>query len=234
METASLHTDHSPRGSRGAIHPLTNQRLECDTGYQRSRAPRLRSQGRPARPMAIKDVSFEELAVRVAADKDQEAFRLLFDHFGPRLKSHLMGLGLPDRQAEDVAQDVMITLWQKAEKYDPKKAKLSTWLFRVARNRFIDLTRKQKYPEVNADDHMGHLVSDDETDAGAVAGQQRVAVAAALTQLKPNQRKVVELSFFEELSHGQIAERLQLPLGTVKSRLRLAFDVLRRELGVFQ
>jgi RNA polymerase sigma-70 factor (ECF subfamily) len=180
------------------------------------------------------DRSLEALAVKVALEKDRQAFSVLFAHFAPRLKSWLKGKGLGDRQAEDIAQDVMVTLWQKADRFDPAKARLSTWLFRVARNRFIDLTRKQKYPEVNADDHMADMVAEEESDHQAILGQKQKGVAQALVALSEDQRAVVELSFFEELSHSQIAERLDLPLGTVKSRLRLAFDVLRRELGVFK
>lgn len=213
---------------------LTSARARGDT-VRKAPTRASRSQERASVTVDTQDpVSFEKLAVRVAQERDRQAFAVLFGHFAPRIKSWLKGRGLGDRQAEDLAQEVMITLWQKAEQFDPAKARLSTWLFRVARNRFIDLKRKRKYPEVNADDHLDTMVADDETDAGAMRGQERKSVAKALEQLKPDQRKVVELSFFEELSHSQIAERLDLPLGTVKSRLRLAFDVLRRELGVFQ
>lgn len=175
--------------------------------------------------------SHETLIVLVARDRDKSAFKQLFGYFAPRLKSYLMNLGLGAERAEDVAQDVMVTVWQKAEQFDASKAKLSTWMFRIARNRFIDLKRRQKYPEVDADDHLKELVAPEQTDQPVMAGQTATRINKAMVILKENQRQVIELSFFEELSHSQIAERLDLPLGTVKSRIRIAFQALRKELG---
>ena len=174
--------------------------------------------------------SHEELVTRIAVSRDRAAFAELFAHFAPRLKSYLMTLGLDGEKAEDLAQEVMVTLWRKATQFDPVKAKLSTWLFRVARNRFIDHKRRQKYAEVDADDHMAHMVADDETDAPAIQNQNAARVKHALASLKTAQRQVIELSFFKELSHSEIATELALPLGTVKSRIRIAFEALRKEL----
>ncbi|TNE64405.1 MAG: sigma-70 family RNA polymerase sigma factor [Alphaproteobacteria bacterium] len=182
----------------------------------------------------IAGLSHEQLVVRVATERDRAAFRILFDHYAPRLKSYLVTLGLGDERAEDLAQETLVTVWQKAEQFQPDKARLSTWMFRIARNKFIDQTRRQKYPEVDADDHLQHLVSDDKADTGAIEGQMADRVATAMARLKENQRQVIELSFFEELSHTEIAERLSLPLGTVKSRIRIAFEALRNELGEFK
>ncbi len=81
---------------------------------------------------------------RVAQNRDKEAFTTLFDHFAPRIESHLQRLGLDAAQAEEIAQDVMITLWRKASLFDPSKSALSTWLYRIARNRRIDLTRRDR------------------------------------------------------------------------------------------
>ena len=167
---------------------------------------------------------------QIAQEQDREAFRTLFAHYAPRVKSYLLRFHLTSEQAEDLAQDVMVTLWRKAAQYDPAKAALSTWIFRIARNRFIDQTRKQKYPEVNADDHMGSMVAPEETDQPLMVEQTSFHVQNAMKQLNKEQRAVIELSFFEELSHADIAEKLSLPLGTVKSRIRLAFKVLRTEL----
>ncbi|MCK0070879.1 sigma-70 family RNA polymerase sigma factor [Kordiimonas laminariae] len=176
-------------------------------------------------------VSFEELARCVAENKDKTAFAELFSHFAPRLKSYLLKHGLPDTVAEEISQEAMITFWQKAALFNPTKAKFSTWIFRVARNRMIDLKRKKKYPEVNADDHMAHLVATDRTDKPLEVAQDVNLIGKALVNLNAAQRQVIELSFFEELSHSQISERLSIPLGTVKSRIRMAFNTLRRELG---
>lgn len=175
-------------------------------------------------------VSHEELARRVADFRDKSAFAQLFSYFAPRVKSHLMTLGLGDEKAEEVAQEVMVILWRKAAQFDPDKARLSTWLFRVARNKFIDHTRRQKYVEVDVSGHLDNLVAPEQSDSTAVAGQHKRLVSQALSRLKPPQREVIELSFYRELSHSQIAEALALPLGTVKSRIRIAFEALRNEL----
>lgn len=179
-------------------------------------------------------VSLEQLAVLVAKSKDVNAFKVLFDHFAPRLKSFLIKLGLNGEKSEELAQEVMVTLWQKAEMFDPGKAKLSTWIFRIARNKHIDLVRKQKYPMLNADDHMKHMMAPEQTDQPLEGKQKASRIKDALKRLKIDQQVVIKLSFFEELSHGQIAERLNLPLGTVKSRIRSAFQTLRQELGDFK
>ena len=128
----------------------------------------------------------------------------------------------------------MITLWQKASQFNPEKAKVSTWIFRIARNRHIDLIRKQKYPEVNADDHMGDMVAPEKTDQPLEGAQTANLIQRAMSKLKSDQQDVIKLSFFEELSHSEIAERLELPLGTVKSRIRTAFQTLRREIGEYK
>lgn len=172
-----------------------------------------------------------EWITRIAQHRDRAAFGELFAYFAPRVKSFLIKQGLNSDKAEDLAQDVMVIVWQKAEQFDPDKAGLSTWIFRIARNKFIDHTRKQKYPEVNADDHVASLVAPDQTDRPVQTLQDVNRIQSALTKLSPDQKKVIELSFFEELSHSQISDFLNVPLGTVKSRIRIAFNVLRKELG---
>lgn len=179
----------------------------------------------------INDLTHEELMGRVACHKDRAAFKLLFDHFAPRIKSHLMSLGLPAHPAEDLTQDVLVKVWRKAHQFDGGKARLSTWIFRIARNAFIDSKRKAKYPEVNADDHLHEMPATEETDRPVIQQQDAARVKLALATLKPIYKQVIELSFYEELSHSQISDRLSLPLGTVKSRIRLAFSALRKELG---
>lgn len=180
------------------------------------------------------NLTHEELVARIAKEQDKEAFKILFFHFAPRLKSYLLNFKLDGQKAEDLAQDVMFILWQKADKFDANKAKLSTWLFRVARNKYIDLVRSQKYPELNVDDHVAKMVAPEETDRPLEEKQTSARILVAMEKLSRDQRKVIELSFFKELSHSQIAEEISLPLGTVKSRIRTAFQTLRKELGDFK
>ena len=170
------------------------------------------------------------LVQRIAIHQDRAAFQQLFAHFAPRVKSYLMGFNLDSERAEDLVQDIMVTLWQKAGQYDPEKARVSTWIFRIARNRFIDQTRKHKYPEVNADDHLGDMEAPEQTDQPLQVQETADRIASALTVLNEDQRQVIDLSFFKEMSHSEIADHLSLPLGTVKSRIRLAFQTMRKEL----
>ena len=180
---------------------------------------------------ALSQLSHEQLVILVARNKDKHAFHQLFDYFAPRIKSYLLNFNISDQKAEDLTQEVMIILWQKADKFDPEKAKISTWLFRVARNKYIDKVRQQKYPLVNADDHMSSMIAPEKTDESIKEKQDKSRIEKAMAILNDEQRKVIELSFFKELSHSQIAMATNLPLGTVKSRIRMAFQALRAELG---
>lgn len=187
---------------------------------------------------AVKDASgsqdqkpdFAGLIEKIAESKDRDAFAALFAHFAPRLKGYLMRLGASDGQAEEVLQEALLTVWRKAHLFDRKKAAASTWIFTIARNRRIDILRKRKFPEIDAEDPS--LVPDappapDEQVIGAREGE---AVRAALEKLPEEQRELVRLAFYNGWSHSRIAADTNLPLGTVKSRLRLAFSRLRNEL----
>ncbi len=186
------------------------------------------------RPITVANTeTLESLAVKVAENRDKHAFRLLFAHFAPRIKSFLLKQKVSDVVAEDLTQEVMVTVWQKAHLYDPQKARLSTWLFRIARNKFIDKVRRQKYIEVDVDDHVHSMEASEKTDTPVIQMQDRSRIMTALDALKPDLRTVIELSFYQDLSHSQISEQLGLPLGTVKSRIRIAFQKLRVELGEF-
>lgn len=164
----------------------------------------------------------------VARSQDRTAFTHLFDHFGPRVKAYLMRLGADEAMAEEIAQDVMVTLWRKAHLFDRTKSSVATWLFRVARNRRIDVLRRKRTINVDAET----LVIEDENlpnpDETLDEQGRKGRIRAALTKLPQEQLQLVELAFFTELSHSQIAEETGLPLGTVKSRIRLAFGRLRR------
>ena len=174
---------------------------------------------------------FAFLIENIASQKDREAFAELFAHFAPRVKGYLMRLGASNGQAEEVTQDAMLTVWRKAHLFDRKKAAASTWIFTIARNRRIDILRQQKYPELDANDPA--LVPDTpaQADDEVIAEQRGELVRAALDKLPEEQRELVRLAFYNGWSHGQLADETNLPLGTVKSRLRLAFGRLRQELG---
>jgi RNA polymerase sigma-70 factor (ECF subfamily) len=168
-----------------------------------------------------------ELLRRVADRSDVEAFQQLYQSFGPRVKSYMMRQGADAETAEELAQETLLTVWRKAPLYAADKGSASTWIYTIARNLRIDRLRRetpwQELPE-------GHdeTASDDPTPDEAVSDQERqVRVRAALAQLPSDQHEVVALSYLEGLSHSEIADRLGLPLGTVKSRMRLAYQKIR-------
>jgi RNA polymerase sigma factor (sigma-70 family) len=168
------------------------------------------------------------LARQVAESRDREAFAALFDHFAARINGYLQRLGVDSGQAEDIAQEVMSVLWHKAHLFDPAKSSLATWLYRIARNRRIDALRRDRSHLL--DPHDPALRPDELSDAGEEfdADMRAARIRAALQELPEEQLELVRLAFFAGRSHSSIAEETGLPLGTVKSRLRLAFSRLRR------
>ncbi|MHB2267431.1 sigma-70 family RNA polymerase sigma factor [Aliihoeflea sp. PC F10.4] len=168
------------------------------------------------------------LAARVARDRDRAAFEALFDHFAPRVNFYLQRLGMDAAQAEDIAQEVMSVLWHKAHLFDPAKSSLATWLFRVARNRRIDLARRDKSHRIDPFDPIFEPDAPEPADRVVDGALRDTRVQIALKVLPREQIELVQLAFFVGLTHSQIAERTGLPLGTVKSRIRLAFARLRQ------
>ena len=167
------------------------------------------------------------MAVRDA--KDKAAFAELFAHFGPRVKAFLMKSGASPDLAEECTQDVMVTLWRKAHLFDPAKASVSTWIFTIARNRRIDLLRKQRRVEPE-DLPWGPEPDPDQVDA--IAFQQETEILGkAIKALPDKQRVLIEKAYYGELTHNEIAAQTGLPLGTIKSRIRLALDRLRHAIG---
>jgi RNA polymerase sigma-70 factor (ECF subfamily) len=174
----------------------------------------------------------EALLARVAGARDRAAFAALFAHFAPRVKAYLIRLGATPALAEDLAQEAMLNLWRKAHLFDSAKASAATWLFTIARNLRIDAIRREKRPEPDAQDLMPEPLAD--AEAGLERTGQEGRLRLALKTLPPDQVQVVELSFFADKPHSQIAAELGIPLGTVKSRLRLAMARLRSALGEAQ
>lgn len=162
----------------------------------------------------------------VARDADRAAFARLFLHFAPRVKAYLIRLGAADAAAEDLMQDVMLTVWNRAPSYDPRLAGVSTWIFTIARNRRIDAMRRGRRTLDAADPALAPDPAP-APDAQTEAQQWESRIAIAIAALPPQQAEMLRLSYFEERSHADIAQHLRVPLGTVKSRLRLAIGRLR-------
>lgn len=171
------------------------------------------------------DVDWVAVMRRIRDDKDTEAFSALFRHYGPRMKAFLMRSGASETVAEECTQDAMATVWRKAHLFDPSRASVATWLFTIARNRRIDVLRRQRRPEPE-DLPWGPEAEPDQEDVVSLQ-QETARLAEAIKELPEKQRKLIEAAYFGDLSHTEISAKTGLPLGTIKSRIRLALDRLR-------
>lgn len=179
--------------------------------------------------------AMSDLMTRIARDRDNGAFQQLFETFGGRIKNYMLRHGVDHGTAEELSQEALLTVWRKAALYNPDKGSLSTWIFTIARNLHIDRIRKQTGWQELTSEIAEAIPSDDHTpDEIASIHERETRVQAALADLTLEQRQVVILSYIEGLSHSQIAEKLSLPLGTVKSRMRLAYQKVRAALEDLQ
>ena len=166
--------------------------------------------------------------IAVRDNRDRQAFAALFDFFAPRLKGFIMRTGTSAHQAEEIVQDVMLTVWRKAAMFDPHRAPVSAWVYQIARNRQIDILRRENRPvpeELKLD-------VETEPDASQILAVEQEAshLKTALSRLKPDQREIIEKAYLGELTHQEISSQTGLPLGTIKSRIRLGLERLRHEL----
>lgn len=202
----------------------------------------IRAAARHRRPMTVTESMTEDRAATfiaaIAAARDRTAFIALFEYYAPRIKTQNTRFRLPPDVAEEIAQETMIAVWTKARLFDPARGSASAWIFQIAANRRIDRTRRARLADsiatLNPADGAAAGVAPlgEEVRADDALGQRQLAshLTGALDALSPEQRAVVELSFYEDVPHANIAERLGLPLGTVKSRIRLALQGLRAAL----
>lgn len=167
-------------------------------------------------------VEMSALLVAFAAGRDKQKFARLFSHYAPRVKAFLVRQGVDAAGAEELAQEAMLIVWRRCESFDPVKASASTWIYTIVRNLRIDALRKQRRPVFDAQDPAFEPDPPAQPDDALQEEQRERRVRAALAELPTEQAAVVKLSFFEDKPHGEIAAQLSLPLGTVKSRLRLA------------
>lgn len=177
-------------------------------------------------PITSVAASADVLLTRIAQTRDRDAYAALFTRFAPKIKAFVMAQGLAAQAAEDLAQDTMLSVWRKAHLFDPTRASATTWIYTIARNLRIDLARKAKRVRDLPED-LWQPEPERPFDQGMIQDEDTRSVKALLGTLPEEQLTIVKLSFYEELSHGDIARALSLPLGTVKSRLRLAMARLR-------
>jgi len=168
----------------------------------------------------------ESLIARIAEMRDREAYAELFRRFAPRVKAFVLGQGLTAAEAEDLAQDALLNVWRKAHQFDPSRATAVTWIYSIARNLRIDAARKAKRVKALPED-LWQGDPEPGADQLLVDAQSARSLSVLIDTLPPEQKTILRLSFYEDLSHGDIAKALSIPLGTVKSRLRLAMMRLR-------
>jgi RNA polymerase sigma factor (sigma-70 family) len=174
------------------------------------------------------DALLMRVAGRAGGGRDRMAFQALFRRFAPRLKSFLMKAGVDAPGAEEIIQDVMTNLWRQADKFDPQTASAATWIFAMARNRRIDWLRKERRPEIDwRDPALVWAEAGATEEGGVIARQEAGRLKQAMDTLPPEQAELLRLAYFHDKSHVLIAQERNLPLGTVKSRLRLALRRMR-------
>ncbi|TDW35440.1 RNA polymerase sigma-70 factor (ECF subfamily) [Roseinatronobacter bogoriensis subsp. barguzinensis] len=169
------------------------------------------------------------LLEKVATEQDTDAFTEVFEHFAPRVKGFLIKSGADHAMAEECAQDVMVTVWNKAAQFDPARASVATWIFTIARNRRIDMLRRDRRPEPE-ELTWGPEAEPDQLDVMTMQ-QESEQLISAIASLPEKQRVMIERAYFGDLTHSEIAEETGLPLGTIKSRIRLALERLRHSLS---
>ena len=189
----------------------------------------------PVRPIAAEGrpeqrMSLEEMIEAIARDQSRSAFAGLFEHFAPRLKSYVMRLGADARTAEEIVQETMLMVWRKAAGFDARRAAASTWIFTIARNKRIDRIRRERRPELDPNDPALVGAPPEPADMPLQRRQYNDRLRAAISLLPEDQAALVRSAFFDDKSHREIASERSLPLGTVKSRIRLALGRLRRDL----
>jgi RNA polymerase sigma-70 factor (ECF subfamily) len=172
-----------------------------------------------------------DLIEAIAARKDRAAFAQLFRHYAPRIKAFLMRAGTDAEVAQEVAQEALILVWRKAASFDRRRASAGTWIYAIARHKRIDMARRGARPAIETDDWLTVFASSEEdADKSVLAGQTYSRVKELLDSLSADQLLVIRKAFFEDKTHSAIAQELGLPLGTVKSRIRLALGRLREKL----
>ena len=166
----------------------------------------------------------------IASRQDRAAFASLFSHFAPRVKAFIMRGGTDAETAQEVAQEALIMVWRKAASFDRGRASAATWIYVIARNRRIDLLRRGARPIDTEDWLVVYAPEEEDADKSVLAGQTYTRLKELMGGLSADQLVVIQKAFFEDKTHTAIAEELKLPLGTVKSRIRLALGRLREAL----
>ena len=167
-----------------------------------------------------------ELVKKVSEERNELAFSEIFDFIAPKINAYYVKNNIGIEQAEELTQEVLSTIWLKAKQFDPEKSKFITWSFTIARNKKIDFYRKNKKSDVNEEDIRDFLYEDNKSDDYELES----TIKNITQELDENQKKLIKMSFFEQKSHKNIAEELEIPLGTVKSRIRASLNKMQKHI----
>lgn len=217
---------HAPAWSVHITSSLTSQRGSNAVNGTRRRYCQMNPYGGNAWRRAAALTVMAEIQ-RVALSRDQQAFRTLFLTFGPKVKAMMMRHGADVETAEEIAQETMLAVWRKAHLFVESKGSVATWIFTIARNLRIDRIRRQVVWQAYGEEFAEMPGSEEPLEDRMAREQAEGIILQALDTLPPEQREVIQLAFAGDLSHSEIAQKLGLPLGTVKSRVRLAYQKLR-------
>ena len=168
-----------------------------------------------------------DLIKKISENRDEGAFSQIFDFIAPKINSYFIKNNLNFEQSEELTQDVLSTIWSKAYLFNPEKSKFTTWSFTIARNKKIDFYRKTKKNNINEDDIRSFLYQNEEGNDYEIES----TINKIKEELDKNQQKLIKMSFFEQKSHKNIAEELEIPLGTVKSRIRSTINKIQKFLS---
>lgn len=225
-----MYLDDTPLYDAYTRHVAPLGRAGLSAGFWQKRAGALtNASGNQDGAVAAGQTDFAALMLRVRDAQDRSAFAEIFQHFAPRVKGFLIKSGSDAALAEELAQDVLATVWHKSAQFDPARASLATWIFTIARNRRVDHFRRSRRPEPE-DLDWGPDYDPDAAEIYQAAEESR-RLSAALTTLPEPQRALIERAYFGDLSHSEIAAQTGLPLGTIKSRIRLALERLRQTMN---
>ena len=172
-------------------------------------------------------IELKNLMVKITNDRDEMAFSDLFDFLAPKIKSYYLQNGLTNDTAEELTQEVMSIMWSKSDKYDPSKSAVSTWVFTIARNKKVDFYRKNSRFNYNEEDIREFLYEENQNNK-INESEINDQIKIINQELDSGQQKLIKMNFFENKSHKKIAEELEIPLGTVKSRIRHILTKMQR------
>ena len=164
-----------------------------------------------------------DLVKKVSEERDEIAFSEIFDFIAPKINAYFIQNNLSIEQAEELTQEVLSTIWLKAELFNPEKSKFITWSFTIARNKKIDYYRRNQKNVANEEDIRDFLYTENKSDDYEIES----TIKDITKDLDENQKKLIKMSFFEQKSHKNIARELEIPIGTVKSRIRASLNKCR-------